>query len=135
MTPRPIGRPRGDRIWTEICCILNQMKSYYVYILNNPGGMLYIGVTNNLIRRVYEHRQELVDGYTKSYHIHRLLYFEETSDVNVAIAREKEIKGWRRSKKLALIYATNPTMQDLAAEWYDDDLSPRTLSRSEAREQ
>ena len=102
------------------------MKSYYVYILNNPGGMLYIGVTNNLIRRVYEHKQELVDGYTKQYHIHRLLYFEETSDVNVAIAREKEIKSWRRSKKLALVYAMNPTMQDLAAEWFDDDLSPRT---------
>jgi len=102
------------------------MKSYYVYILNNPGGMLYIGVTNNLIRRVYEHKQELVDGYTKRYHIHRLLYFEETSDVNVAIAREKEMKSWRRSKKLALVYAMNPTMQDLAAEWFDDDLSPRT---------
>jgi putative endonuclease len=111
------------------------MKSYYVYILNNPGGMLYIGVTNNLIRRVYEHRQELVDGYTKRYHIHRLLYFEETSDVNVAIAREKEIKSWRRRKKLALVYAMNPTMQDLAAEWYDDNMSPRTLSRSETREE
>ena len=96
--------------------------------------MLYTGVTNNLIRRVYEHRQELVDGYTKHYHIHRLVYFEETSDVNVAIAREKEIKAWRRSKKLALIHAMNPTMQDLAAEWFDDDMSPRALSRSGARE-
>jgi putative endonuclease len=97
------------------------MKSYYVYISNNPGGMLYTGVTNNLIRRVYEHKQELGDGYTKRYHISRLIYYEETSDVRVAIAREKEIKSWRRSKKLALVYAMNPTMQDLAADWFDND--------------
>jgi putative endonuclease len=100
------------------------MKSYYVYILNNQGGMLYTGVTNNLVRRVYEHKHELVDGYTKRYHISRLIYFKEASDVNVAIAREKEIKGWVRSKKLALVYAVNPMMQDLATEWFDDDLSP-----------
>jgi putative endonuclease len=61
---------------------------------------------------------------TKRYHISRLIYFEEASDINVAIAREKEIKGWVRSKKLALVYAMNPTMQDLANEWFDDDLSP-----------
>ena len=99
------------------------MKTYYVYILNNPAGMLYTGITNNLVRRVYEHRKELVDGYTMHYHIYRLIYYEETSDVNVAIAREKEIKGWRRSKKMALIQTLNPTMQDLAAEWFDEEVS------------
>ena len=99
------------------------MKTYYVYILTNPGGMLYTGITNNLLRRLYEHRNELVEGYTKKYHISRLIFFEETSDVNIAIAREKELKGWRRRKKLDLIKSSNPTMRDLAEDWFDENNS------------
>lgn len=97
------------------------MKTYYVYILNNPGGMLYTGVTSNLVQRIYIHRNGLNDGYTKRYHISRLIYYEETSDVNVAIAREKKIIGWRGKKKLDLIHSMNPTMKDLAVEWFDED--------------
>jgi putative endonuclease len=96
------------------------MKTYYIYILNNPGGMLYVGVTNNLARRVYEHRNGFGEGYTSRYQINRLIYYEETSDINVALAREKEIKGWRREKKLALVHSNNPTMRDLSAEWFEE---------------
>ena len=85
------------------------MKKYYVYILNSPTGTLYTGMTNDLEKRVYQHKNKLIDGFTKKYNVTRLVYFEETTDVNAAIKREKEIKGWRRSKKLALIKSLNPT--------------------------
>jgi putative endonuclease len=79
------------------------MKKYYVYIMNSPTGTLYTGMTSNLKRRVYEHKQKLREGFTKKYNVTRLTYYEETSDVQTALAREKEIKKWRRSKKIALI--------------------------------
>ena len=93
------------------------MKQYYVSILTNRSKTLYTGVTNTLQRRLYEHKHHLVAGFTSKYHITRLVYFEETSDVNAAIAREKQIKGWVRAKKVALIESINPDWRDLSEEW------------------
>jgi putative endonuclease len=90
------------------------MKSYYVYILANNGRMLYTGVTSNLGKRVYEHKHHLVNGYSKKYNINKLVYFEETNDTSAAIEREKQIKGWLRQKKIALIESVNPDWRDLA---------------------
>ena len=78
---------------------------------------MYIGVTNDLQRRVYEHRQELVEGFTKKYHVHKLVYYEQTGDVKAALAREKQLKGWRREKKDALVEAMNPDWNDLSETW------------------
>ena len=83
--------------------------SYYVYILTNKSDrVMYIGVTNDLVRRLYEHKQELVEGFTKRYHVHKLVYYEQTTDVRSAIEREKELKGWRRARKNALVESMNP---------------------------
>ena len=91
---------------------------YYVYILTNwDDSVLYIGVTGNLTKRLYEHRNHLVDGFTKRYNVHKLVYFEQTTDVNSAIAREKQLKGWTRKKKIDLISKTNPEWIDLSATW------------------
>ena len=94
------------------------MKTYYVYMMTNRSRTLYTGVTNDLKRRVYEHKHKLVPGFTSKYNITRLVYFEETTDVKTAIAREKQIKGWLRAKKIALIKSVNPDWQDLSADWY-----------------
>jgi putative endonuclease len=94
------------------------MKHYYVYILTSPSGTLYTGLTNNLERRVYQHKNKLVDGFTKKYNVTRLVYFETFHDVRDAIAREKQIKSWRRSKKIDLIKSLNPKWQDLSEDWY-----------------
>jgi len=89
-------------------------KAYYVYILASAlGGTLYIGVTNDLIRRVYEHRMGLADGFTKKYKIHRLVYFEQYGDVELAIQREKRLKKWNRAWKIRLIEEKNPNWVDL----------------------
>ena len=91
---------------------------YYVYFLTNrTNTVLYVGVTNNLQKRLFEHRQELVDSFTKRYHVHKLVYFEVTSDVRAAIAREKQIKSWSRARKNALIKTVNPQWKDLSLEW------------------
>lgn len=95
------------------------MNQYYVYILTNRSRTLYTGVTNDLTRRVYEHKQKLLPGFTEKYNISRLVYFEETSDVRDAIAREKQIKGWTRAKKIALIESINPEWKDLSDGWYE----------------
>ena len=97
------------------------MKEYYVYILANKRGVLYTGVTNDLERRVYEHKNKLVDGFTKRYNITQLVYFESTNDVTAAITREKQIKGLLRSKKVDLIKTTNPRLEDLSQNWFDSD--------------
>ncbi|MEW6353814.1 MAG: GIY-YIG nuclease family protein [Pseudomonadota bacterium] len=107
------------------------MNEYYVYIMTSRSGTLYVGVTNNLERRVFEHKNKLVPGFTAKYNINRLVYFESTPDVNAAIAREKQIKGWVRAKKVTLIKTANPTWRDLGAEWYVDRDSSRTEVRSE----
>ena len=87
---------------------------YYVYILTNKkNGTLYVGVTNDLIRRIWEHRQGLIEGFTKQYELKNLVYFEETSDVNEAILREKRIKKWRREWKIRLIQKSNSKWNDL----------------------
>ena len=92
-------------------------RHYYVYIMTNHSGTVYTGVTNDLHRRVYEHKGELIPGFTQKYKITQLVYYEETPDVKAAIAREKQIKGWVRSKKIALIESTNPQWQDLSEGW------------------
>ena len=83
--------------------------TYYVYLLTNWNNkVMYVGVTNDLERRVYEHKQKLVEGFTEKYNVEKLVYFEETEDINAAIAREKEIKKWRREKKNNLVNGLNP---------------------------
>ncbi|MGK9369500.1 GIY-YIG nuclease family protein [Melioribacter sp. Ez-97] len=94
------------------------MKSYYVYIMTNKSKTLYTGVTNNLIRRVYEHKNKLISGFTSKYNITKLIYYEEFNDVKKAIKREKQIKGWLRKKKIELIEKENPEWEDLSKEWY-----------------
>ena len=91
--------------------------SYYVYIMMNRSRTLYTGVTSNLERRVYEHKQKLVPGFTSKYNITQLVYYETCADVREAIAREKQIKGWLRAKKIALIESVNPEWKDLSTEW------------------
>jgi putative endonuclease len=78
---------------------------------------MYVGMTNNLERRLFEHKTKMVDGFTKKYNVNKLVYFEETSDVHVAIAREKEIKKWRREKKNNLVISMNPEWKDLSDSW------------------
>ena len=95
------------------------MKHYYVYIMTNNSRTLYTGVTNNLERRVYEHKNKLVAGFTSRYNVTKLIYYEETNDVQVALAREKQIKGWLRARKIALIESENLKWKDLSLEWYD----------------
>ena len=92
--------------------------NYYVYILTNrDDSVMYVGVTNNLERRLYEHRNHMVEGFTKKYNVHKLVYYEYTNDVYSALEREKQIKGWTRAKKNALVAKTNPTWADLSKEW------------------
>ena len=90
------------------------MNTYYVYILaSKRNGVLYAGVTNNLAKRIYEHKNNLVEGFTKKYFVHRLVYFELTNSIESAIAREKQIKEWHRQWKIDLIEENNPNWEDL----------------------
>jgi putative endonuclease len=93
-------------------------KEYYVYIMTNKSRTLYTGVTNNLERRVYEHKHKLMPGFTSKYNITKLVYYEAGDNINVAITREKQIKGWLRAKKIALIESVNPEWRDLSEDWY-----------------
>ncbi|MEK7397475.1 MAG: GIY-YIG nuclease family protein [Candidatus Poribacteria bacterium] len=93
------------------------MKQYYVYIMTNKSKTLYTGVTNDLIRRIYEHRNHLVKGFTDKYNITKLVYYEATNNVISAIEREKQIKGWLRKKKIDLIESMNPEWKDLSEGW------------------
>ena len=97
------------------------MKRYYVYILASKTGTLYVGVTNDLQRRIFEHKHGLIKGFTKRYGVNRLVYYEETPEVNEAITREKEIKKWRRSRKIDLINSMNSQWKDLSDGWFDED--------------
>ena len=94
------------------------MRIYYVYILASRSRVLYIGVTNDLTRRVNEHKRGLNAGFTSTYRVTRLVYFEEFGDIRDAIAREKAIKGWTRSRKTSLVEERNPTWEDLAKDWF-----------------
>lgn len=89
------------------------MKEYYVYILTNKSGTLYIGVTGNLQKRIWEHKNKVVEGFTKKYNIDKLIYFEQTENVMSALEREKQLKKWKRQKKEDLIIRINPRWEDL----------------------
>jgi putative endonuclease len=95
-------------------------RNYFVYIMGSKSRRLYIGVTNDLERRVFEHKSKFVEGFTAKYNIDRLVYFAETGDVTVAIEREKQLKGWLRAKKIALIESENPLWDDLSHGWFDN---------------
>jgi putative endonuclease len=90
---------------------------FWVYILSSRSGTLYIGITGFFERRIYQHKYDTIEGFTQKYQCHRLVYYESYQDVQVAIAREKQIKRWRREKKIALIEKINPRWQDLAENW------------------
>jgi putative endonuclease len=104
-------------------------RTYYVYILASRSRNLYTGVTNSLQRRMVEHGEGLVRGFTSRYKIFRLMHFEAFADIRDAIAREKEIKAWRREKKVALIERTNPLWDDLARELFPKEETRQTASR------
>jgi putative endonuclease len=94
-------------------------RTYYIYILTNKSGTLYTGVTGNLKKRLWQHKTKDVEGFTKKYNIDRLIYYETFRNVWSAIAREKQIKGWVRRRKLELIASMNPEWRDLSDGWYD----------------
>ncbi|HPF07416.1 MAG TPA: GIY-YIG nuclease family protein [Spirochaetota bacterium] len=97
---------------------MNNNSKFYVYILANKNNkVLYIGVTNNLHRRLYEHKNKLIEGFTEKYNVNKLIYFEETENIKSAILREKEIKKWRREKKENLINTINSEWKDLSDDW------------------
>ena len=94
-------------------------RKFYIYILANRNRRLYTGVTNNLIRRLFEHRNGINSRFAHGYNIHRLVYWESANDPRTAIAREKQLKGWRREKKIALIESMNSDWEDLSVGWID----------------
>ena len=106
------------------------MSEYYVYIMASHRGTLYTGVTNDLERRAYEHKTGLGGAFTKKYNVSKIVYYESTSDVVSAIEREKQVKAWRRSKKVALIESMNPYWEDLAQDWGTIPASPDPSLRS-----
>jgi len=89
---------------------------YYIYILRNHKGLFYIGITNNLVRRLWEHKEKLVEGFTKKYNVTILVYYEIYQDPQIAIEREKQLKNWTRKKKIELINKSNPTFQEISLE-------------------
>jgi len=93
------------------------MKNYYVYIATNRSKTLYIGVTNDIIRRIWEHKNKVVKGFTHQYNIDKIVYVEQTNNVDDAIAREKQLKGWLRKKKVELIESINPSWDDLSKDF------------------
>ncbi len=98
---------------------MRERRNYFVYVMGSLSGTLYIGMTGRLERRVFQHKQHTVEGFTSKYEVDRLLYSESYDDVHKAIAREKQLKGWRREKKVALIQSLNPHWVDLSREWYE----------------
>ena len=98
---------------------MRETKTYYLYIMTNKSGTLYVGMTNNIRRRVRQHKDKLVAGFTRKYNITRLIYYECFTDVYAAIAYEKRIKGWVRRKKLDLVDSVNPQWDDLSDGWYE----------------
>ena len=93
-------------------------KAYYVYLLTNWNNkVMYVGITNDLERRIYEHKEKVVKGFTEKYNVNKLVYYEQTSDITAALNREKEIKKWRREKKNILVVNTNPLWRDLSEDF------------------
>ncbi len=101
---------------------------YFTYIVASQSHTLYIGVTSNLLKRVFQHKWKEYEGFTANYNCDRLVWFEGYQDVGKAIAREKQLKGWRREKKIALIEKLNPTWTDLSRDWYEYE--PRDYNRA-----
>lgn len=93
------------------------MKQYFVYIMTNKSETLYTGVTNDIVRRIYEHKNKLSKGFTKKYNINKLVWFESTNQILSALEKEKQIKGWVRRKKISLIESVNPGWKDLSEEF------------------
>ena len=94
------------------------MNNYYVYIMTTwDNRVLYIGVTGDLQKRVFQHKREEIEGFTKQYHVHKLVHYEQFADIKSAIAREKVLKSWVRRKKIALIESDNPNWKDLTLDW------------------
>ena len=96
------------------------MKQFYVYIISNHSKTLYTGITNDLQRRVYEHKNKLIDGFTKKYKLTKLVHYEQYTNSFDAIKREKQIKGWLRKKKIILIESSNPRWNDLSVDWFSE---------------
>ena len=97
---------------------MSSEKTYYVYLLTNWNNkVMYVGITNNLQKRIYEHKNKLIKGFTKKYNVNKLVYFEKTKDILSAIEREKEIKKWRRDKKNKLVNQINQKWEDLSLQW------------------
>jgi putative endonuclease len=110
---------------------------YYVYILASYSGTLYVGVTGHLRRRMWQHKQHAIEGFTAQYDVTRLLYFETYHEVLHAIAREKQLKGWTRAKKVKLVESQNPKWEDLSRGWYtetDDQLRAKFREPADPRE-
>jgi putative endonuclease len=107
---------KGTDVWR---CETN-VASMFVYVLASKTRVLYVGVTNDLVRRVWEHCSGIVPGFTRRYGVHRLVYYEPVGDPAGAIRREKQIKGWARVKKVAMIESLNPAWNDLAQQWFVD---------------
>ena len=98
---------------------MEDLDRYYVYIMSSKSKVLYVGMTNNLARRIYEHKNKVNPGFTARYNVERLVYFEEVVDELAAVKREKQIKGWLREKKIKLIESINPGWTDLSQSWMD----------------
>ncbi len=103
-------------------------------MINKNNNVMYVGVTNNLTRRVHEHKTRIFPGFTKKYYVNKLVYFEETQDIGTAIAREKEIKKWRREKKNSLVATGNPEWKDLSDGWYEISPCGRDDRNGESRD-
>jgi putative endonuclease len=108
-------------------------RHYYMYMMASLSRRLYVGVTNNLLRRTREHKEGQIPGFTAQYRIHRLVYFERFQYVRSAIAREKQVKGWRRSRKVSLIEAQNPTWADLSENWNPATVKQEQIPRPNTR--
>jgi len=108
------------------------MKQYFVYFMSNKSRRLYVGITSKLYKRVFQHKNKVLPGFTARYNFDMLVYYEEFSQVASALTREKEIKGWRREKKLKLILAENPDWADLSLEW-EEDPAWQAISKTELR--
>ncbi len=95
------------------------MKEYCVYIITNKSKTLYIGMTNNLVRRIYEHKNKIIEGFSKKYNLTKLVYYEQCTDVREAIKREKQLKNWHRKWKINLIESVNPKWEDLSKIFFE----------------
>ncbi len=115
-----LRRSPPDVVYTPIdVTSAHAVKAYYVYIMSSFSKRLYVGVTNNLHRRMYEHKNHLIKGFTKRYNLAQLVYYEATNDIHSAISREKQIKGWVRRRKIALVESANPEWDDLSETWFE----------------